>query len=779
LEGIAVALAAFRDGGGDVRAFVSLAPPVSDANGVDTHEVAGFPPGDGELLRQTASGWRDLSGAQYAGSSAGGDGALKADPVLAVATSPSGTAAWAVGGYAGTVAAARLGTDAILPARPAGWRTSAIWRFDSSGSVASPALQQAEVSLPAKPDTVSFAFFSSPLCKSQCAAVRDAQPDVNLRAAAAQIAAFAAQPGGPAFAVLGGNARGPIQDSDYQAGNGAFDFARLPDLLSPLAHVPLFAAFGPRDAVPTRASPAQPWADAFARAPAPFGRAPAPDGITSAGSGAPTGAVHRYYAFDAAQNGGRLRVIVLDNSQGSLEDSSPGQTAWLDDRLADAQAAGLAVVVVTARPLRGSVYGGASDADGLAAKLAGAGVLAVFTTSGSVWTSQVNRRAMVPENADAGAPQIPEYEGATLGYQQPQNNGVLWYSVSVDTGSRTLDVKAIPVVDSLAIKPLAGLTVARSSTLSFEAVGRRPAGSLATPPNDDGFPGFDNYVGIPSASCASCVGPSYKFSSSDPTIGDFVVPSGPGSRFPKLDSKGHPIASSTSGLFCGFNSGTTTISVTSGLLSSSLPVTVQPGDIGRPCGTVFRAGVGHIIVVPRQNQVRQTPASSGTGAPPPPPAAAPVSAALPKVSLPPPPHVAQAPAPAPAPVPHVQPAAPAPAPVPAAPQPVAVPAIPAVAVPPIPPAVTPVPPGGATASAQAAARRKEKAQKHASQSAYATRPAGTPGSDWFYPAVGLVSVLAALLAAGSMRPGPRARPAMLIDRGRELPVRRRRDRWRP
>jgi hypothetical protein len=473
-------------------------------------------------------------------------------------------------------------------------------------------------------------------------------------------------------------------------------------------------------------------------------------------------------------------VIVLDNSQGSLEDSSPGQTAWLDERLADAQAAGLPVVVVAARPLRGSVYGGASDADGLAAKLTGAGVLGVFTTSGSVWTSQVNRRAMIPENADPGAAQIPEYEGATLGYQQPQNNGVLWYSVSVDTAARTLDVKAIPVVDSLAIKPLAGLTVARSSTLSFEAVGRRPAGSLATPPNDDGFPGFDNYVGIPSASCATCIGPSYKFSSSDPTIGDFVVPSGPGSRFPKLDSKGHPIASSTSGLFCGVNSGTTTISVTSGLLSSSLPVTVQVGDIGRPCGTVFRAGVGHVIVVPRQNQVRQTPSPSRPGAPPPPaPAAAPISGALPKVSLPaPPPHApVSKPAPAPTPAPRVLPA-PAPPSAPAAPQPVAVPAIPAVAVPPIPPAVTPVPPGGATASAQAAARRKEKAQKHASQSAYATRPSGTAGSDWFYPAVGLVSILAALLAAGGMRPGPRARPAMLIDRGREIPARRRNG-WRP
>jgi hypothetical protein len=118
-----------------------------------------------------------------------------------------------------------------------------------------------------------------------------------------------------------------------------------------------------------------------------------------------------------------------------------------------------------------------------------------------------------------------------------------------------------------------------------------------------------------------------------------------------------------------------------------------------------------------------------------------------------------------------------PAAAPAAPQPVAVPAVPAVAVPPIPPAVTPIPPGGA-ASAQAAARRKEKARKHASQSAYTTRPAGASAEDWFYPAVGAVSILAMLLVAGGMRPGPRSRPALLMAR-ESASAGRRNDRWRP
>src|SRR5262249_58609764 len=91
-------------------------------------------------------------------------------------------------------------------------------------------------------------------------------------------------------------------------------------------------------------------APAFAAAPAPFGAAPAATAIAPAGAGGNEGVVHRYYAFDAAQNGGTLRLIVLDYSGGSLEETSPGQTAWLQDRLDDARSRGLPVLVVAAQP---------------------------------------------------------------------------------------------------------------------------------------------------------------------------------------------------------------------------------------------------------------------------------------------------------------------------------------------------------------------------------------------------------------------------------------------
>src|SRR5262249_37094569 len=250
----------------------------------------------------------------------------------------------------------------------------------------------------------------------------------------------------------------------------------------------------------------------------------------------------------------------------------------------------------------------------------------------------LNEKHVVPEQPSPGVPQIPEFEGATLGYQQSANNGVVWYDVSVDTRAKTVAVDAVPVIDSLSLKPLQGLEVFRSFTLQFAAIGRRPVASLATTPTNDSFPGFDSYVTIPASNCgANCIQPTYRFASSDPTIGDFVVPSGPGSRIPQLDGTGKTSPSSTSGLFCAFNTGTTTVSVTAGLLSSSLPVRVVGGGFGPPWGTAFRLGVNPVVNV---QQTRPGDSPSTAPVPPPPPAtvaAADVATTPPLVPLPPPP----------------------------------------------------------------------------------------------------------------------------------------------
>lgn len=773
VEGIVVALAAMRSAGGEVRAIVSVAPPAVDPFSQQSRrDVAGYPAGDGELLRQTADGsWQDLSLAQYPSRSLPGDGAVKVDPVLAVAASSDGARLWAVGGYAGTVTAAGQGTSAILPARPSGWRTSSIWRWDADARNVPPGLDATPRVVPARNGTVSFAFFSSALCKVQCGATLGAQPDVNLQSAAEQIVRFAEQPGGPSFAVLGGNARGPSTDQARRAGNGAFDFARLPPLLSPLGDLPLYAAYGPLDSIPGRDDPSQPWADSFAGAPAPFGSGAVPSRISPAGAGGRTGNVNRYYAFDASQNGGTVRVIVLDNSAGSLEASAPGQTDWLRGRLDSARTQGVPVVVVTALPLRGdgTQPGLASDAQAVADLLARNGVLAVFTTNGP---GQLNERHLVPERPEPGVTQIPEFEGASLGYQQPQNNGVVWYQVSVDSIARQVRVDAIPVIETLSIRALQGLTVARSFTLEFQAIARRPVSSLATTPTDDSFPGFDSYVSIPATSCGGrpCIQPAYTFRSSDPTIGDFVVPSAAGSRFPQLSSDGKTTPSATSGLFCAFNTGSTNVTVTAGLLSYTVPVTVQDGGFGPPCGTVFREGVNPIVVVQQQVNT-QSEGNAGAAVPPPPPPPAPVvtpeipvlQPPAPPPPLPVEPPVAPAPAPpAPAPAPAPPPAPkpiPQPAPPAAAPSPAPAPQAPIALLPPPPPPVQPIPPGGAAvpSSSPAAAPRREKAQKHASQGAYVIRSGGDDAS-WFFALSGITALGALLLAAAGLRLAPQHRP---------------------
>jgi hypothetical protein len=759
LSGVAVALAPFRAASGRLRAYVSVAPPVNQLSG----EVGGYPPGDGELLRQTESGWQDLSRSQYAGSAIGGDGAVKNDPVLAVATDSAGEHAWVAGGYDGTEDAAHQGTTEVLSARPAGWKTASIWRYDTTGNAQPSGLASAAPSLPAKPGTVSFAFFTSPMCKVRCSAVIDAQPTVNLSAATRQIAAYAAQPGGPAFAMLGGNAVGPLE---HQAGaEPAADFARLPELLAPLAGLPTFAAIGRSD------QPYEtPFSEAFAEAPEPFGAGAPTAGVTpvSSGSQTPNGDIHRYYAFDANQNGATLRVIVLDDAEGQLEAgaATTGQRRWLEEQLAAANRQGLPIVVIAATPLQELKEG-----ESVAALLASSGVLAVFTTS----ERRLDERRLLPENPSPEAPQIPEYEGASLGYQKPQNNGVKWYFVSADTKAREVHVAAVPVIGSLALKPLQGLTVARSLTLQFEAVARRPPGTLATiagrseEPSEPGepFPGYDNYVEIPAPSCGArpCVQPSYAFTSSDPTIGTFVEPSGPGSQLPKLGAGGHPIPSSTSNLFCAYNAGTTIVSITAGLLSYSLPVTVRPGGFGSPCGTVYRPGVGEVIRI----HTAQAQSPLGAAATPPPPAAAPLTNTFPAALTAIPPLPAAPPPPAapttpPAPVHTPAPPTPVEAPLPTPIESVSVP--PAI-LPAATPPVEPIPPGASGyAQSPSAAERKEKARKQASQSAFSIRPAGTGGAEWFYVAVGFSTLLALLLSARGLPMGPRPRPA-LLDRTEE------------
>jgi hypothetical protein len=99
-------------------------------------------------------------------------------------------------------------------------------------------------------------------------------------------------------------------------------------------------------------------------------------------------------------------------------------------------------------------------------------------------------------------------------------------------------------------------------------------------------------------------------------------------------------------------------------------------------------------------------------------------------------------------------------------------------VPPAIPPVEPVPPGsGGFAQSPSAAKRREEVRKHARQSAFVVRPAGTRGADWFYAGIAAATLLTLLLCARAMPPASGTRPALLLepsaDEGRSRRRRRR------
>ena len=91
----------------------------------------------------------------------------------------------------------------------------------------------------------------------------------------------------------------------------------------------------------------------------PFGAGASPGGISNAGipGAAPGPGARTHYAFDSSGAGGTVRVVVIDNSLGSLAASDPhqnpaeAQLPWLTAVLADARAKGIPTVVMGNRSL--------------------------------------------------------------------------------------------------------------------------------------------------------------------------------------------------------------------------------------------------------------------------------------------------------------------------------------------------------------------------------------------------------------------------------------------
>jgi hypothetical protein len=195
----AIAAAAVRAEDGSVRAILSVVPrlvypsaddlPDPDPN-VPPPILPPFGlPGDGYLLRETASGWVDEQRTAFA--SSGNDTPLKSDPVLALLLSPSGSG-WAVGGWSGDADSAGRGTSARggsgrgIRERV---RTAAVFRY--GGGAAAPAATGASP-VPMPPGPVRLAVAGHAECDASCAdlAPQGIGPDRSLGAAVAAVAAM-------------------------------------------------------------------------------------------------------------------------------------------------------------------------------------------------------------------------------------------------------------------------------------------------------------------------------------------------------------------------------------------------------------------------------------------------------------------------------------------------------------------------------------------------------------------------------------------------------------
>jgi hypothetical protein len=793
LPDVTVVAAAVVRAGGAVRAIVSVAPrltypvpdelPPFDPN-VPPPIRPAFPlPGDGYVLRETEHGWADEQRLAFPGT--GNDRPFKADPILAFALDAGGNG-WAVGGWSGDSDSAGRGSSARSEAARvtrARVRTAGIYRYGDDAGTPPTATMASPVPMPAGP--VRLAVAGHAQCDLPCAdlAAQGIGPDLTLGAALSSVATARTAAGGPRLLLYtGGRVR---------TGGDLAEQSRYAQLLGSQPSLGVYPAVSSGD-------DAGAFAAAFSGFAAPFGAGPAPAGVSAASSpgASPGPGARTHYAFDSDGPGGRLRVVVIDNSAGSLAASDPHQNPpepqlpWLREALADARAEGIPVIVMGSRDLNTRFQprlNVAGDGDEVARALVDGGASAyVFDRP------EENRISRIPA---AAADTIPSFATGTLGYRSPIVGGVRSSepdSLFGDTGYLLLEVDAarrdpasnrapvsarlIPVIEDLSLQALDGTLLRRSRPALFRGLGRRPRagdrwGRASSGDGNPNPPGGDPYTSFPPeqcliAGCAARLDPEYEFHSSDPDIADFVRqdPASSNLRKPFIDpSNDQAVSDPRSGLLCAFNAGTTTVTVRAGGLAFAQQVRVQAGSVQRPCGTR--------PLNPSRFRPRTAPVAAPPAPPPPAPANNPPVELAPPPPPPPPPGEPAPPPPAPPPPPPPPQARPAARPpftptlppiVPVPPQAPALINIRALPPPPPPPLVRPLPPGGMTARVyQVEEKREEEAAFEESQafSRYEQDGGGLPPY-----VIGLV--LLAAVAGATIRGGPRPRPVPADNRTR-------------
>lgn len=590
------------------------------------------------LMRFDGSQWDDLGMSDRRTAFIGGDGAGIPDPVFSIAMESSGKRGWAVGG-----------SPANVPDDFGGYnsnQSSAILRWDLTADPA-PTNTDAPVQVPQ--GLLNFAYFSESSCgKSFCSLAVGSgtkADEVALRIRDS-INAASLQEGGPKFVIFGGNMRSVGIPEEIEEFRGYLTGFRIP----------VFGAMGPQDVLSSSAVsqaqsllPSLPDEDlnraglkppdtqsavasnrdylrSFKEMYEPWGtggnRYPTIRPV-QVGLGADDNFARTHYAFDYVLAGKALaRFVVLDTSDRffqktgqALKNQNPSgedQSTWLADVVVDAtrQIPPLPVIAVmsvpSVDPLR--PISQPQLADGKTFEAA-----ALSNDLSAVLTGFVRANASYLVQAGGNVKTIPFYVlgggGAPPKSTEPKypSDGYYhsWALVSVDpTGVSLLqrqarvDVRPIPVVESVALHAVQGLQGEGGWPLTFAAMAHAVVGG--GPPGDPNqtrmsyltFPSpppclHDGFSGGGFCTNRSALSPDYHFISEDTTIAAFVRP-GAGVGNPAVVN-GFLIPDDQLGFLCTFKTGTVWVKIVSGLKQMRLPVTVGPGF--GPC-------VDHPILAP-------------------------------------------------------------------------------------------------------------------------------------------------------------------------------------
>lgn len=608
------ALAAYRDADGAVRPIASvdldrsLDPGLTDGNlthgpfngDVPVSTGAGQPPpfippdplpDSGYVLKETASGWVDMEHEALPTRTGAGDMPIRPDPVFALLVEPSGQVGLAVGGQ--TYDSAGGGPEEKA-------ETAAAMRFPAGAGQAD--AQASSISAPA--GEASFVVGGDADCDEACSTLANESigPDVWLTHALQTAHRITG-----ARAVLYTGGRVPVS---VIASEGLVGFERELERFRELLDTA-----GPLQVYPTASGETEP----VGVGSGPFERIVLPHGggvrmCTEAPPPSCEPGSSGYSFTSRGSSGGPVRVIVLDFSGDNLE--APGtsrphaQEEWLEAELrsaADEKEREPAIVMgydslgFSLPDQSGSVGSQAADAQAVSRILVeGEASAYIFDYPG------VNVRAQVSWEGRS----IPAYGSGTLGSQASASgakdslasSAFLLLSVDAATSEphmphvAQVSATAIPNAGQVSLNATNGTLLRRSKPALFEALVRRPPAGMvvggANPSTKGVLVDPDAYDPIPTdcqgANCAYEVPIEYTYTSSKPDVGNFVAHESASASTVqiKLGANGKPIPDSKSGLFCAYNEGTTTVSITAGGLTYSMPVTVQGGSSEQPCGTV-------------------------------------------------------------------------------------------------------------------------------------------------------------------------------------------------